>query len=121
MPTHADVQLNLQIRDKRGNQNELDVVFTLDNTLYLVECKSLEPPVREGGFTDFLYKLGALRQQFGLTPKGLLATTASDILNGSGQVQTHIEERARQFNLMVLPLFGSSDLEDLLREKLSLG
>lgn len=120
LPWQADIQLNVQIMDQRGNKNELDVVFTLDNRLYLVECKSLEPPAREGGFTDFLYKLGALRQQFGLTPTGLLATTASDILDSTGQVKTHIEERARQFGLRVLPLLCSPSLEDLLREKLSL-
>jgi hypothetical protein len=118
LPPHADIQLNVIFKDRRGNQNELDVAFTLGNRLYLVECKSLEPPAREGGFTDFIYKLGALRQQFGLTPAGLLATTASEILDNAGKVKVQIEERARQFNLTLLPLLLTPNLEDFLRGKL---
>lgn len=35
-----DIMLNLNIKDNKQNLNELDVIFTLGNNLYAVECKT---------------------------------------------------------------------------------
>ncbi|MDR3569712.1 MAG: DUF1887 family CARF protein [Syntrophobacteraceae bacterium] len=106
---HADILLNVHCRDPQGNENEFDVVFTFENTLHIVECKSLEAAEGDeqrigGTINDFLYKLGALRRHFGLTPKAFLATTSSDVLYGDGALKTKLVERGRQFSTEIIPL-----------------
>ena len=121
LPRLTDVQLGIKIKDQRGNENELDVVFTRDNTLYLVECKS--PGAAEGEergaagtIIAFLYKQGALRQQFGLTPKVFLATTTDTIYEADGQVKAHLLDRARQFQGEIIPLLNVLNLEAYFEE-----
>ena len=117
----ADVQLNLHYQDLRNNINELDVLFTYENTLYLVECKSLnsaEGSEDRVGITDFLYKLGALRQNFGLTPKAFLATTSGSVLDDKGRVKPHLMERGNQFGIKIIPLLQISDLEKFFKKNL---
>lgn len=117
----ADVQLGVQFLDPEGNRNELDVLFTRDNVLYLVECKSLGGGKGASRATKtvnaFLYKLGTLRQQFGLTPKGLLATNDPKIM-AHGSIKPVVEKRARQANTRILPLESTPDLEESLRHLL---
>jgi hypothetical protein len=124
LPLATDIQLGINVQDKKGNKNEFDVLFTLDNILYNVECKSLG--AAEGGedstgasITDFLYKQGALRQQFGLTPKIFLATTAETIYDRDNQIKPHLNERARQFNCEIIPLRQIEDLENYFANKFS--
>lgn len=62
------VQLN-----KDGNQNEYDIIFTLNNALYVIECKTDVSDQIEGEearisylFTNTLYKAATLKKEFGL-------------------------------------------------------
>ncbi len=122
LPSSANVELNVVCKDPKGNQNEFDVLFTLDNALYLVECKSLSASEGGGekiGIPEFLYKLGALRQSFGLTPRAYLATTADSILDKSGQVKSHLIERAGQFSTKLIPLLVMKDIEGFFRNEFS--
>ena len=112
----GDVQLGVQIRGPQQTKNEIDVLFTRENVLHLVECKSLG--AAEGGeqelggtVTSFIYKLAALRQEFGLTPRGYLATTAEEVLEKDGTVKEHLKKRAEQFNICIIPLLNTPDLE----------
>lgn len=119
----TDVQLGLKVKDAHGNPNEFDVLFTCENVLYLIECKSLEAgqgnASGEGGtVTSFLYKQGTLRQQFGLTPKSFLATTSSSIYDTGGQVKDHLVKRAQQSNSEIIPLLQVPDLESYLQRKI---
>jgi len=116
LPPSADIQIGIQVQDLHGNRNEFDVIFTCENVLYLIECKSLGAPEsgeQEGAATinAFLYKLGALRQRFGLTPKAFLATTSEDVLDNHGSVKAHLVERGRQFGIQIIPLLKVPDLE----------
>jgi hypothetical protein len=125
LPPTSDVQLNVQCQDPQGNKNEFDILFALDNILHLVECKSLgaaEGTEEQVGGTinDFLYKLGALRQNFGLTPKAFLATTAETVLDKNGDLKTHLTERARQFGTRIIPLLEVPDPESYFVKELSL-
>jgi len=122
LPQANDIQLGVSVQDNKKNKNEFDVLFTMDNILYNFECKSLG--AAEGSedspgpnITDFLYKQGALRQQYGLTPKVFLATTAETIYDQDNQVKTHLSERAMQFNCEIIPLLHIHDLEGYLAEK----
>jgi len=119
----TDVQLGLKVEDALGNSNEFDVLYTCENVLYLIECKSLEAGQGDasgdkGTVTSFLYKQGTLHQQFGLTPKSFLATTSSSIYDSGGQVKEDLIKRARQSNSEIIPLLQVSDLESYLREKI---
>lgn len=121
LPEVCDVQINVSCKDPKGNPNEFDVLFTFENVLYLIECKSLgavEGNEDGGGLTinAFLYKLGALRQNFGLTPRAFLATTSDDIFNDKGELKDNLRERALQFGTRIIPLLKVPDLERWLRE-----
>jgi hypothetical protein len=119
---YSDIHLNVNCRI-HGNDNEFDVLFTLDNVLYVVECKSLDAPSGSdkgkmgGTVNDFLYKLGALRQNFGLTPRGILAATSEDILDEKGNIKSHIKERGKLFSTEIWPLLQVKGLEGWGRQK----
>jgi hypothetical protein len=120
LPSQADVLLNVVIKDPQKNQNEFDTLFTLDNALSIVECKSLgaaEGSAEDVGanITGFLYKLGALRQRFGLTPEAILATTSEDVLDEKGAIKAHLIERANQFRTRIVSLLQVPDLEEYFR------
>ena len=120
LPPPADVQLALVCRDREGAINEFDIIFTVDNALYFVEGKSLDSEEGDtegigGKISDFLYKIGALRQRFGLTPRAFLATTSKDIFDPQGEIKRHLVERSRQFNTKLIPLQRVSELEDWFR------
>lgn len=124
LPSGKDILINVMCEDPFGNRNEFDVLFTLENVLYLIECKSLGAP--EGGENDvsasintFLYKLGALRQNFGLTPRAFLATTSPDILDSRGNVKAHLIERGKQFSTEIIPLLLTNDLEQYFQQRFS--
>lgn len=121
LPESSDICLNV-VCEVNGNRNEYDVLATYENILYVVECKSLQ--AREGSemdmggtINDFLYKLGALRQTFGLTPKCLLATTTEKILE-NGKIKQHLIERGKLFNSQIMPLWQIKDLEGWLKENI---
>lgn len=66
------IAINVKIKKKSGNTspNELDVAFILDNNLHVIECKS--GTFNKENFEKYIYKLDAIRQDFGLTNKAYL-------------------------------------------------
>jgi hypothetical protein len=65
---HSGIQLK-----KEGSQNEYDVMFTRNNALYVIECKTnISDSLRDGEenfgklLTDTLYKAATLKKDFGL-------------------------------------------------------
>jgi hypothetical protein len=120
LPQRADVQIGVEFKDAFGNKNELDVLFTHENIFYLVECKSLDS--HEGndvriGVTDFLYKLGALRQSFGLTPKAFFASTSDNLYYEKGTVKVNLTDRAKQLGIEIIPLLQTPNLEEYFRKR----
>ncbi len=118
----ADILLNVNCKDPRGVANEFDVVFTWENSLHLVECKSLEASEGDDGriggtVKAFLYKLGALRFNFGLTPRAYLATTSSDVLNEKRELKKHMVDRGRQFSTELIPLQIERDVKGYFKSK----
>lgn len=125
LPDHADILLNVRCEDPQRTGNEFDVIFTLENALYLVECKSLgaaEGNEQGTGATinAFLYKLGALQRNFGLTPTSFLATTSPDVIGADGLVKPRLVERGNQFRTKIIPLLQITDLPQYLRDLLIL-
>jgi len=120
LPETSDISLGIQSQVD-GNPNEYDVLATFENVLYVVECKSLQAPEGSekevgGTINDFLYKLGALRQNFGLTPRGILATTSRNVLDERDRLKRHLEDRGRLFNTRILPLWQIEEPEGWLKE-----
>ena len=105
----SDVQLNLQLISSQGTQNEFDVMFTYENALYFVECKSLDQ--EHDKEQDILYKVGALQTDFGLRVKSFLATQATNIFEQNGEIKDHLEKRAKQMRTIILPLAHIHDLK----------
>ncbi len=92
-----DVVLNLKLRK---GENEFDVMFTKDNALYFVECKSLDQETDKKA--DILYKIGALQKEFGLRINSFLVTTSPHILK-DGQIKFSLRSRAEQFRTKIVP------------------
>ncbi len=106
----TDVQLNLQLISSQGAQNEFDVMFTYENALYFVECKSLDQ--EHDKEQDILYKVGALQTDFGLRVKSFLATQTTNIFDQNGEIKDHLKRRARQMKTTILPLAQINDLKE---------
>jgi len=113
----GNVMIGVEAIDRKGNKNEFDVIFTYENSLNLIECKSLDPG--EGsefkvGIIDFYYKLGALRRNFGLTPNAYLATTSKEVYDQTGNIKPHLIERGKQFNITLVPYDKLKNIKDFL-------
>lgn len=107
---HADalgiqwVRLGVEARKAGGAPTEFDVAFMRQQSLCAIECKSgtqehLDDPVAP------LDKLEARIQQFrALRVKSWLATTTKKILNESGGLLPHFQDRARIYDCRVIAL-----------------
>lgn len=109
-----DCVIGLQLTNPQGRNNEFDVMFTKDNELYFVECKTLDQKDRE---TDILYKIGALQKDFGLRVKSFLVTTSSTVIK-DGQLIPSVRERAEQFKTEIITLDKLRNFKDVMSEKL---
>jgi len=95
-----DCVTEIELISPEGVNNEFDVMFTKDNALYIVECKSLSS--KEEKYQDFLYKISALQQDFGLRVRGFMISTTRDILAQDGNLKPHIIKRAKQCSTEVI-------------------
>jgi len=95
-----DIVLGIELQNQKGNKNEFDVMFTRDNALYYVECKSLNQ--QEDKKVEVLYKIGALQKEFGLGVKSFLVSTSPHIMK-NGEIKLAYKARAEQFNTTVIP------------------
>ncbi|MDY0043899.1 MAG: DUF1887 family CARF protein [Syntrophales bacterium] len=113
-----DAAINTDIRNVQGRENEFDVIFTSENALYTIECKSLEQ-YHDKKF-DVLYKIGALQNEFGLRAQSYLVTTSSQLIHEeTGEIKQHIKERARQFRTKIIGPEQLKDLKDILARRFS--
>ena len=113
-----DAVIGLQIKNRLGRDNEFDIMFTKDNSLYFIECKSLDQ--NEDKKTDALYKIGALQKGLGLKIKSFLVTTSPHILKTDGTIKKSIEERAEQFKTTIVPLSSVSQFGEILEQNLKI-
>ncbi len=112
-----DAVIGLSLMNPQGRDNEFDVMFTKENTLYFIECKSLDQ--YEDKDTNVLYKIGALQKEFGLRVKSFLVTTSPYILK-IGKLKQSVSARAEQFNTVVVPPSDVHRLEEILRRELKI-
>lgn len=113
-----DTVIGIEIENTAGSKNEFDVMFTKDNAIYFIECKSLSP---DNDLTqNSLYKIGALQKEFGLRVKSFFVTTSRNIMDKNGQIRQSIKARAEQFNTEIITHENIHNLEEILRQKLKI-
>jgi hypothetical protein len=83
---------------RREVLNECDVIFTHNNTLHLIECKT---SLNKERFEQTVYKIGAIRRDFGLQVRAYLFTAAPAFRKG-GQVEAHIANRLSLMNIRLV-------------------
>lgn len=103
-------QIALGVEVKAIATNDLDVVFLLNNDLYVIECKTtlgkeLEQPT--------IYKSGALIDKFGKAAKAHLYTL-QDLRTSDGNLKPAIELRSLQQNVHVI---DKSDIINFVKHK----
>ena len=112
-----DVVIGIQIKSPAGTDNEYDVMFTKDNALYTIECKSLDQ--QEDKKTEALYKVAALQKDFGLRVHSFLVSTSPYVLK-NGCVRPSIAARAEHLNTKVVAPHEVADFRQHLTDKLKL-
>ncbi|HPM11855.1 MAG TPA: DUF1887 family CARF protein [Syntrophorhabdaceae bacterium] len=112
-----DIKTGLKLKNRKGTENEFDVMFTMDNALYFVECKTLEQQNLD--YKDILYKIGALQQDFGLRVNSFWVTTSSGIMKND-ELKPAVEARAAQFNTVIVPPKDVPDFGKIVAKKLKL-
>ncbi|HMZ80396.1 MAG TPA: DUF1887 family CARF protein, partial [Acidobacteriota bacterium] len=97
-------------------RNEFDVMVMLNNTLHVFECKtSVFTGEKSTLWNDTLYKLQALRKDFGLSAKAYIVTL-SEIGAAKGQIKL---DRSEVFGIQVIDrntLQSAEMLEDILKK-----
>lgn len=84
------IGLNAKISHK-NTTNEFDVMFVFENTLYVVECKT---SLGKGMLNRTLYKLSALKKNFGLSVKSYVFTLDKNLRNPEGEIKKDYQNRA---------------------------
>ncbi|GAB6975101.1 Card1-like endonuclease domain-containing protein [Prevotella falsenii] len=94
-----DIAMSLKIYrdDSQNNDNEIDVAFMYENTLYIIECKvSMHGPNKEPQqrIETVLYKLAAVSKDFGLNVRPYIFTL-HNMESLSPDSHTNIEKRMK--------------------------
>lgn len=97
-----DESIGLNIQIERNNaRNEIDVMFTVANSLFFIECKTGLMDGDKHLFNDTMYKIAALRRDFGLTAKSFLFTL-DKLRDAQGKLQEKYEVRKNALSVEVL-------------------
>lgn len=89
--------------------NEIDVMFIKNNSIYLIECKTGFRDGKRNLFNDTLYKSNAIKRNFGLRVRQIICTIDPSIWNKHGQIKTTYQEK---LELYETELFDQKDLLD---------
>lgn len=97
----ADENIETGLNLKKGNvRNEYDVIFVLDNTLYIIECKTyIITEKAKGLVNDTIYKRIASSKELGLFTKNYIVT-----LNKESELNEANKERAKELSIVILGL-----------------
>ncbi len=89
------IGINIKIK-RQGIDNEFDIMFTLNNALFVIECKTSFKTGNKSIFIETLYKLSALKKEFGLYVKSYIFTLDEIEENSTNQ------KRAKHFNINII-------------------
>ena len=121
-----DLGINVRVRNLSTGmeaENEFDVLFTYNNNLYMVECKSLNQA--HDSETDILYKISALQADLGrLTTRSFLASTASDNIidkkDHPGEIKESLSKRARLLNCSIIKPDNLINIKEEIKKELKI-
>ena len=121
-----DLGINVRVRNLSNGmeaENEFDVLFTYNNNLYMVECKSLNQG--HDAETDILYKISALQADLGrLTTKSFLASTASDNIidkkDHPGEIKESLQKRAKMLNCSIIKPSDLINIKEEIKKELKI-
>lgn len=113
-----DVVIGIIPETTKGTKNEFDIMFTKDNALYTVECKSLDQ--NDDRKTESLYKIAALQKDFGLRVESFFVSTSPHILQKDGLIRPSIQSRAEQFKTTVIIPDEVVHVGDIVAKKLKI-
>lgn len=68
------VKIKHKTKNTPQNENELDVIFTWNNKVYVFECKYF---IARNEFNNYIYKFSAINKNFGLQPQAYILTMDS--------------------------------------------
>ncbi|TFV94471.1 DUF1887 family protein [Algoriphagus kandeliae] len=114
-----DEEIGKGVRVTRGEKtsNEFDVMFTHNNALYVIECKTDVADNEEGKlsqlFTNTLYKASTLKKDFGLFVKYFLFS-----VNDFSKLSDEQKDRARVLDIKLIGtefLSESKKLQDFIK------
>lgn len=117
-----DIGVNVRVRSMEA-ENEFDVLFTYNNNLYMIECKSLNQG--HDTETDILYKISALQADLGrLTTKSFLASTASENIidkkDNPGEIKEHLGKRAKLLNCSIIKPSNLTNIKEEIKKELKI-
>jgi len=102
------IGVNVQISHGK-TQNEFDVMFVHKNILYVIECKTALKDGKRNLLNDTLYKLSALKKDFGLNVRGYLFTLDRNLRNSEGEIKKDYQNRS---DLLGVTLVDGTILSD---------
>ena len=94
--------LLLQKANIQNTDNDFDVMFVLQNELYIVECKTSHLINNKSQLSEYIYKLDALRKEFGLYPKAFIYTLGNLPEPEKLNQQNQIKDRLKFHNIKLL-------------------
>lgn len=99
-----DEQIGIKVKiEFKKAQNEFDVIFVKDYTLYVIECKSGFSNVNneyKSKIEEVIYKLSSLKNKFGLNVKSYLVTLADLSIDNSHLISTY-SNRAKSSEVII--------------------
>ncbi|MGC8726029.1 MAG: Card1-like endonuclease domain-containing protein [Thermoplasmata archaeon] len=112
-----DLYMNVVLTSTNNSKNELDVVFSKGDKLYIIECKSGEQSKEKGD--EALYKLKAIKSSINALSISLnLVTTASKMHDKeSGNIEKYLADRAQWYNINMIPKKEVINLANLYSKK----
>jgi len=106
------IGLNVQLSHD-GTQNEFDVMFVHENSVYVIECKTGLRDNERSLLNDTLYKLSALKKDFGLIVRSYLFTLDNNLRDGRGDVKKIYKNRADLLGVILVDRVVLSDKKEL--------
>lgn len=116
--TNENIGVNIQIQ-RQNTQNEFDVMFTYNNAIFVIECKTGLSDNKRDLTTDTLYKLTALKKDFGLQVHSFLFTTDNKLRNKDDKIEDKWQKRADVLGITIVDkkiLSDKQELEEVLKK-----
>lgn len=94
--------LILQKSDIKNTDNDFDVMFIYENELYIIECKTSHLINGKNNLNEYIYKLDALRKEFGIFPKAFIYTLGNLPTDEKQPQQNQIKDRLKFHNITLI-------------------